>query len=165
MMGLLEEIGEQIPGKPFLRVKSLTVKMANWAPECGWRNQALQEPSEECVKPTQAETGGSGRGLASCHAWSHTLLRTMISTSPPLPNLTRYSHWQGQIWSCTGEVILVNKCPALDRNGGGPDGQWGANDYRKSMMGKESVLQNSEKVRVLSPRWERKRRSLKERRD
>lgn len=49
-------------------------------------------------------------------------------------------------------MILVNKCPALDRNGGGPDGQWGANDYRKSMMGKESVLQNSEKVRVLSPR-------------
>lgn len=40
-------------------------------------------------------------------------------------------------------MILVNKCPALDRNGGGPDGQWGANDYRKSMMGKESVLQNS----------------------
>lgn len=67
------------------------------------------------------------------------------------PKSMGYSHWQGQIWSCTGEVILVNKFPALDRNGGGPDGQWGADDYRKSMMAEESVLQNSEKVRVLSP--------------
>ena len=66
------------------------------------------------------------------------------------PESMRYSHLQGQIWSCIGEVILVNKFPALDRNGGGPDGQWGADDYRKSMMAEESVRQNSEKVRVLT---------------
>lgn len=72
MTGLLKEIGEQTPGKLFLRVKRLTVKMANGAPECGWRNHALQEPSEGepsegepsegCVKPTQAQTGAQREG-------------------------------------------------------------------------------------------------------
>lgn len=96
-------------------------------------------------------------GKLPCLTPHHTENSDLHFTSTP--ESMRYSHWQGQIWSCRGEVILVNKFPALDRYGGGPDGQWGADDYRKSMMAEESVRQNSEKVRVLSPWWGRKRKS------